>query len=173
MHKQTRSATLAAVTGPGVECAARTRPPSRRRPAPAPLRVLATTAMACLMVSGCGRGATEPRPVCGQSPPILPGAALAGKLEPGDATRGNALIDYYTLRLTHPTALLVRMSAQGYTPLLFLFDADARLIGQAYDPDRGPLAELHYPAAAGCYIIGAGAWDPDGRGPYTLEVMLQ
>ncbi len=175
MHEKSRIASTA--LAPGTETVCRGRRFLAPLLAATPLPLLRAVAPACLIgatvLAACSGGPTEADPVCGESPALVPGVETVGDLGPGDAMRDDAPVDYYTLQLGRGATLVVRMATPRFTPFIYLLDADARLLAQAYDPERGHSTDLSVSVDAGCYIVGAGAWDPGSAGNYTLSVHLQ
>lgn len=129
--------------------------------------------------TACSSDPTETAPVCGQEDAIRIGDIVGSRLESGDDRFAGAFIDYYSLELSAPTLLTVSLSSEEMDPLLLVFPENSGTLIQAFDtigepPGATETATWTTPAddslLAGCHLIGASSWYPDGVGAYVISV---
>lgn len=141
-------------------------------------RATATLATCLLLAtSACGGSPTASVPQCGSAPGLAPGDSVDGALGTDSDRFDGAFIDYYTLDLSDPRGLHVVQSSSDFDPLLLVFDASGRIVGQAFQevgspPDSLEMATLTRTFEAGCFLVGASVWDRGDTGDYTLTVRM-
>ena len=127
----------------------------------------------------CSSNPTETAPVCGQEDAIRVGDIVGSRLESGDDRFAGAFIDYYSLELGAPTLLTVSLSSEEMDPLLLVFAENPDTLIQAFDSIGEPPGATEtatwttpdtFPLLAGCHLIGASSWYPDGVGAYAISV---
>ena len=96
-------------------------------------------------------------------------------LAPGDPTYEGGHIDFYGLRVDAETTVRITLESAAVGPFLYLFDADAHVVAQAFAPEPAPpesteSAVLLRTLPPGCHVIGASSWSPGETGDYTLAV---
>ena len=105
------------------------------------------------------------------APVLEPDQAASGSLGPSDDRLEGAYVDFFTLRLDAASDVVIDLSSADFSPLLHLFDAEGRVIAQAFDPwggGEGETAILTTTLQAACYTVAPSSWSPDETGTYTL-----
>ncbi|MEJ2504241.1 MAG: hypothetical protein P8177_13170 [Gemmatimonadota bacterium] len=130
---------------------------------------------ALLLLGACGDDPAMVQPGCEQVPPVYPGEPVESFLSPGDATYEGGYIDYHGLRVGPRRTLRITLASAAVEPFLYLFDADATVVAQAFAPDPSPPGEtetavLIWTLAPGCHMLGATSWVPGSTGRYRLLV---
>lgn len=128
-----------------------------------------------LALSACGDEAVGPGHLCGDPPALAVSQTVSAALTPDDRTYDGSYIDYYSMHLGEAAIVTVTMVSSTIDPYLYLWRGDDRTpVAQAYDASgsiQPRVARLGLPLAAGCYRVGASAWDRGsaGLGVYALE----
>lgn len=146
-----------------------------RRTAPRLVRkttiAAATLALAAVAGGACDDGPTALIPSCIRAPRLTPGTPVDGRLEATDSRRGSVPTDYFAILLGEPTRLEVSMTSAELDPFLYLILDTGELVDQAFHPTGEPDLEtvtLSRSVAAGCYLVGASAWNAATLGAYSI-----
>lgn len=134
-------------------------------------RSKAGLAIALLTALACGNDPAAPPPGCGDVPSLTYGVPVEGTLSPSDGRIDGAYVDSYTIRLASGDMAVIEMESDDFSPLLHLFDADGRVVAQAFDrwPDgETETAHLVRSLPAGCYVVAASSWHGGATGSYSL-----